>query len=620
MHTLLYAAFLEDPLTWALLALGRRWRPRCGRPAEAEPKPSRELVAPATSSPEADGCGRETARERVAGAAAPRRGAVLWWLLVPTLSELRRLLPPRLGPGAARRAHSRRSRPTRRRRSTRSTSRCAALVGLVRGGRGPRCSCSLRCCALVALVWGTCRLGPGAASALAGAAGGALRRLELRVPALRGARRTSTCRSWRSSCGRPCSRPRARRGAPRWRCSCSPGCCARRRWVLAGLLWLWRWPAADAGRRLRDLLARPRRAADLVPRRPRRHRRPAALAARHERAGRRAGPRARDRDGAGLVRLVQLADVAPAGGARRRSIGACPRVAADSAGARCTIPAGAARRRRRHVRRHRRARAVDPAALPDGPGRRALPFAGYARARFTPLPAGPAAQRCGARPPSARWSSALGVPRREASVVRDARRRAALRPRSTHDDLVALLDDPGVRAGMALRAADVPELPARARHALDAGRAAHRPSAPAAHGAATPASRSSSSGDKALRRYGFADGATRGDEPAGPGLRRRSRARGCLARVRGAVSRDAQRSHSIPSASQPLPQRRVLRSRGLLERPRRAARGRAHARAGLLAQRRDERVGVRGGRHRALPRAHARESAARPSGGRGGRT
>ena len=37
LHTLVYAAFLEDPLSWALLALGRRcWRP--GRPRLRAPR------------------------------------------------------------------------------------------------------------------------------------------------------------------------------------------------------------------------------------------------------------------------------------------------------------------------------------------------------------------------------------------------------------------------------------------------------------------------------------------------------------------------------------------------------------------------------------------------------
>ena len=47
VHTLLYAAFLEDPLAWALLAVGTALR--CGRPSDAaaaEPEPA-ELVAAA---------------------------------------------------------------------------------------------------------------------------------------------------------------------------------------------------------------------------------------------------------------------------------------------------------------------------------------------------------------------------------------------------------------------------------------------------------------------------------------------------------------------------------------------------------------------------------------------
>ncbi|MGI9097180.1 MAG: O-antigen ligase family protein [Solirubrobacteraceae bacterium] len=46
VHTLLYAAFLEDPLTWALLALGSTLVPAARRPAKAAP-PAAELASAA---------------------------------------------------------------------------------------------------------------------------------------------------------------------------------------------------------------------------------------------------------------------------------------------------------------------------------------------------------------------------------------------------------------------------------------------------------------------------------------------------------------------------------------------------------------------------------------------
>jgi O-antigen ligase len=46
VHTLAYAAFLEDPLTWTLLALGAALLPRAGEPPEAEPAPERAVTAP----------------------------------------------------------------------------------------------------------------------------------------------------------------------------------------------------------------------------------------------------------------------------------------------------------------------------------------------------------------------------------------------------------------------------------------------------------------------------------------------------------------------------------------------------------------------------------------------
>src|SRR5205823_780246 len=46
-HTLAYAAYLEDPLAWTLLALGAALRPGPGAPAAAEP----ERREPAVTAP-----------------------------------------------------------------------------------------------------------------------------------------------------------------------------------------------------------------------------------------------------------------------------------------------------------------------------------------------------------------------------------------------------------------------------------------------------------------------------------------------------------------------------------------------------------------------------------------
>ena len=162
------------------------------------------------------------------------------------------------------------------------------------------------------------RRASGCGRALAGAR---LRRVELRLPALRRAGLRRRARSWRSCCGRRRSRPRraAARRAGHGACSPWPGCCAPRRGC---------WPAPTgcgaAGARARPARARRRRAArcgrwstswvtgD-----------PLLLAARHERPRRRAQPQPRAVDGAGLVRVVRRRHRAPAGRARRRSPAPC---------------------------------------------------------------------------------------------------------------------------------------------------------------------------------------------------------------------------------------------------------------------------------------------------------
>ena len=201
-------------MTWTLLALGsalalprrRAARGRRGRGGVAErpsPRAGRRGAHRAVSGQPLRAAGRARGGRARGGRRRARLGDHAH------LSELRLLLPPGLGPRAARRRSRRRSRPTPRRPSTRSTSRSARVLGAgLRRVRRPRARARLPALARRAGV----RHLP--------ARRGGLRALERRAgarcswpPARRSCstRRaaTSTRRSSRWWCGRACSRPRA---------------------------------------------------------------------------------------------------------------------------------------------------------------------------------------------------------------------------------------------------------------------------------------------------------------------------------------------------------------------------------------------------------------------------
>ena len=208
------------------------------------------------------------------------------------------------------------------------------------------------------------------------------RRRAFVVPALRGARRTSTRRSSRSCCGPAAlEAERPRRGRAVWRCSSLAGPAAprgvgaRRRCTGCG---------CRAGRRVRPARARGRRAAssgalvDLVG-----HRRPAVLAARDVRARRRARsacagsaarPRRRSCPSSADTARPPVALLAPIGGVLP---GGC------RAGRALHVPARAVRARASITFVGTGAAGpLDPAALPDGAGGRALPVRGLRAARL----------------------------------------------------------------------------------------------------------------------------------------------------------------------------------------------------------------------------------------------
>ena len=233
VHTLLYAAFLEDPLTWALLALGTGLAAAVAtRPADAEAEARAVRRA-----------------ERVVGAGL-LAAAVLWWLLVPSYPnydayyhlvwgrEILDGLKPSFEAYAAPTQHP-------------LYVAYAALVGLA-GEDADRLLVLTTLLCLVALVWGTWRLGLALfgvwpallATVFVGSSFAFLLyavRAYVDVPFL-------ALVVWAAASGRR----RARRGAAGL--LVFAGLLRPEGWILAGLLWLWRWPAADTGRRVRGAL------------------------------------------------------------------------------------------------------------------------------------------------------------------------------------------------------------------------------------------------------------------------------------------------------------------------------------------------------------------------------
>ena len=194
-----------------------------------------------------------------------------------------------------------------------------ALLGACSARTPTACSCSWRALALVALAWAVVprrrrRLRPlaGAGAALFIASSFAFllyaARAYVDVPFL-------ALVLWAAALEARGRAAAAGDGAAR----SSPGCCAPRPGC---------WPAPTGcgargpARRARPARARPAGARRLGARRPVGDRRPAALAARHERPRRRAGPRARRGEVPGGVRDVPGRHGAPAGRAGRAGAGA----------------------------------------------------------------------------------------------------------------------------------------------------------------------------------------------------------------------------------------------------------------------------------------------------------
>ena len=393
---MLYAAFLEDPLTWTLLALGTRsLAGRAGR---------RRATRTRTSAAGADGRRRRRSSRgttpTVAASRVPRgrsrAPAVASALAVaaarvgarPDVSQLRLLLPPRLGPRAA-------ARDEARLRGLRRADRAPAVRRAVRASSGCVGEDADRAArARLPALARRARVGDlprrrGVLRPLAGVARRAVRRARASPSCSTPRARTSTSRSWRSCCGRRRSRPGApRRGravmAPaRRRRAAAPRGVGARRGLLA-VVRLARRPRSHAS--ASTARARRRGAADLGRRRPVGHRRPAVLAARDERPRRRARPRRGLADvPRSFVSFVVDTARPPVAlrGARRASCSPW-RLRARARAARA---ARAVRRRRDHVRRHRARRALDPAALPDGAGR--------SRCACSPATACWASRRCG---------------------------------------------------------------------------------------------------------------------------------------------------------------------------------------------------------------------------------
>ena len=261
VHTLLYAAFLEDPLTWALLGVGTALAAR-GRGGRSRPARRRERRPPpehaARSRRRASGASWRCRRSRCAVAAGgcssrPIPNYDAYYHLVWG-RELLDGLKPTFEAYAAPTQHP----------------LYLALAALARRSRARTptgCSCSL-----TLLSPRRAGLGGPVASARAvfGRWPGAARRALRRARASRSCstRRgpTSTCRSSRSSCGRPRSRPSARRPRPAApmallaarRAAAPRGLGARRPATGCGA-----WPRRGPGARGRWLALVARRAAGL---------------------------------------------------------------------------------------------------------------------------------------------------------------------------------------------------------------------------------------------------------------------------------------------------------------------------------------------------------------------
>ena len=425
LHTWLYAAFLEDPVTWTLLALGtalalppvvpeRGRRGRGGGAQRPSPRAGRRGetgdLGLASQPLRAAGRARGQRRSRSRSPCSSGRSRAPIPTTTPTTTWS--------GAASCSTAWSRRSRPTPRRPSIRSTSRSAPCSARSSARARTARSCSSACSRT--RCWCSAPTGSARRSSAAGRARwprSSWPRARRSCSTRRAA--TSTPRSSRWSCGRACAR---RRGRAPWVLLVLAGLLRPEAWVLTGLAWLG--TIVRAGRRARARPAptalRPARAAaplvatlaviaapaiwaltDLAVTGDPLH----SLNATSELADELGRVRGLEHV-PGLVRDVRVRHRPAAGGAagdpRDRA-----RRGASLGLRRAARAAGAVRRGRDHVRRHRRARALDPPALPHRARRRAVPVRGLRAARLHRARARPslaAALWRGARRPR-RWSA-----------------------------------------------------------------------------------------------------------------------------------------------------------------------------------------------------------------------
>ena len=379
------------------------------------------------------------------------------------VSQLRLLLPPGVGPGAAQRLAAV-VRGLRRADAAPALHRGGGRAGpRVRGERGPRARAAVLSRARGARARDL-PPGGGGVRALERRAGGAVRRRERLVPALRRARlRGPTVPRARRLGGRAgrrgpsrCARPARPRRAPPSRSlgAHGPVGAAGDRRLVAGEA----EPPGETSQR-REAAGRSspfHRAGHLVTHGPDRHRQPDPLDPVHERARRGSRARARDPARAGVVRHVHRLHRAPAGRAartdRRVPRVAVPRLAAAAG------PGRAAGRRHRHLRRHGGARPLDPPALPDGAGDRHVPVRGL-RAAGLHGGRGPRARDLAAR------ERRCGGGRRDRdadprAVAHERHRGDAVHPRHPRQPRHGARRPRGA-CGNALRHAHLPDLPAR---------------------------------------------------------------------------------------------------------------------------------------------------------------
>ena len=374
------------------------------------------------------------ARARARAGAVAVLLAVLVWAVTRTYPNYDSYYHLVWGRRAAGRHARRPSRPTRRRpQHPLYVALGARARARLRRGRRPRARARAACSRTRRWSSATYRLGAARLRALERRAGGAVRRRERVVPALRRARlrRRAVPRAGGLG-GRARGRGRAAAAAPRRRrCSSLAGLLRPEAWVLAGLSWLWAWRRATAAARL--LLAAGRRRGrpliwalvDLVVTGDPLH----SLHATSELAddlGRVRGLRHVPGSFVSFVGATVRPPVALlAPGRRACSRGGCSGwralrvpLALFAAGVITFVGTGVAR-------------PLDPPALPDGPGRRAVPVRRLRAGRASRARAGrPAAAPLGARARPPRRVRRRRRARDPRAVAGQRARGAALHPRA----------------------------------------------------------------------------------------------------------------------------------------------------------------------------------------------